>query len=92
MTDSITYRSFSEMLFWDVNPSEVDFVWNRRWFVVRVLEYGQLQDWKTLLKLYSMDEIVVAAQSARALDPKALSFLCFVSGAQKETFRCIPYC
>ena len=88
MTKSITYRDFSELLFWDVNPSEIDFDQNRRWFVVRVLEYGQLHDWKTLLRLYSMDEIVSAAQSARTLEPKALAFLCFVSGVQKETFRC----
>jgi hypothetical protein len=83
-----TYKDFSKTLFWDVDPQEIDFDQNRRWFVVRVLEYGQIEDWKFLLKLFSLDEIVSAAQTARTLEPKALSFLSFVSGTPKESFRC----
>lgn len=88
MNDRPTYKDFSKTLFWDVDPLEVDFDRNRRWFVVRVLEYGRIEDWKSLLKLYSLEEIVRAAQSARTIEPKAFSFLCFVSGSPKESFRC----
>ena len=76
MNDRPTYKDFSKTLFWDVDPLEVDFDRNRRWFVVRVLEYGRIEDWKSLLKLYSLEEIVRAAQSARTLEPKAFSFPC----------------
>ena len=88
MNDRPTYKDFSKTLFWDVDPLEVDFDRNRRWIVVRVLEYGRIEDWKSLLKLYSLEEIVRAAQSARTIEPKAFSFLCFVSGSPKESFRC----
>jgi len=88
MNATLTYKDFSETLFWDVDPQEVDFDRNRRWFVVRVLEYGLIEDWKSLLKLYSLEEIVMAAQTARTLEPKAFSFICFVSRSPKESFRC----
>ena len=88
MNATLTYKDFSETLFWDVDPLGVDFERNRRWFVVRVLEYGLLEDWSALQKLYTLDEIVLAAQTARTIEPKALSFLCFVSGLPKESFRC----
>lgn len=86
MNDRPTFKDFSKTLFWDVDPLEIGFDRNRRWYVVRVLEYGQIEDWKSLLRLYSLEEIVSAAQTARTLEPKALSFLSFVHG--RRSFAC----
>lgn len=79
---------FSPELFWDTAPESVCIVKNKRWLVVRVLEYGHLEDWLELRKLYSLAEIAEAASQARCLSPKALSFISIISETPKESFRC----
>jgi len=79
---------FTPALFWDVDREAVDIHANKRWLVARVLGYGRMRDWKALLTLYSLVEIVKDAQSLRSLDPKTVSFLCVVGRVSKESFRC----
>jgi hypothetical protein len=79
---------FTPALFWDVDSKTVDVHANKRWLITRVLEYGRFMDWKALRRLYSLDEIVEAAQSVRSLDVKTVSFLCVVGRVSKESFRC----
>lgn len=81
-------EQFSEHLFWDVDKATVDIHVNKRWLIVRVLEYGSFKDWKALLAVYSLPEIVKSAQTVRSLDPQSLSFLCVMGQVPKESFRC----
>lgn len=79
---------FTTNLFWDVDPEVIDFHKHRRWVVQRVLEYGRMEDWYVILELYGLDGIVEAARQARTLDPKALAFICLISGKPEDSFRC----
>lgn len=88
------HTNFTASLFWDVDPDAIDFEKHRRWVVQRILEYGRIEDWRAICKLYSLEGVVESAQQARTLDPKALAFLCLFSGKNKESFRCfttMPY-
>lgn len=79
---------FSANLFWDVDPETLDFEQHQRYVVARVLERGSLNDWNVLVRLLSLDTVVRIAQSLRTLDDRTLAFLCAVSGATRESFRC----
>ena len=79
---------FSKYLFWDANPATVDLERNSPYVVQRVLEYGELSDWRLLLEYYGLERIVEISKQLRTLNPKALSFLCVVSGTREEDYRC----
>lgn len=84
---SNTY-GFSQFLFWDTNVQNFDIDKNASWLIQRVLEYGNMNDWKIVENHFGLDKIIAYSLNFRTLDPVALSFLCFISGAKKEDFRC----
>lgn len=80
--------SFSDYLFWDVDKDSIDLESNAPYVVRRVLELGQLNDWKLLMSRFGLQRIAQIAQNLRTLEPKALSFISAVSSLPKESFRC----
>ena len=78
----------SPRLFWDTNPEKVDMQEHKAFIISRVLEYGTIKDWKTILKYYGLKEIAITATKLRTLDNKALAFIATLSGIEKEKFRC----
>ena len=57
-------------------------------FVQRVLEYGNWNDWKLLLSYYGKDQIVEICKRLRTLDSISLSYICAISNTKKEEYRC----
>ena len=84
----ITPGDFSRALFWDIDPSTLDIERHRKYVVARVLEYGTLEDWRLLLRCFTLESIIAIAQTFRTLDPKALSFLSVMGRVPRESFRC----
>lgn len=78
----------SPYLFWDIDLDVFDAENNSRQLIQRVLEYGQLEDWKLLCDYYGLERIVSDCKAMRTMDPKALSFVCAISGTNKEDYRC----
>ncbi len=81
-------KLFSEYLFWDVRKDTIDLDANEAYVIKRVLEFGQINDWRQLVSTYGLERIVRVAQRLRTLDPKALSFISCISSTPKKTFRC----
>ena len=81
-------KGFSSYLFWDVDTSSIDMEKHSAYMVQRVLELGQLSDWKSLVAYYGLERIVETARNLRTLDPKALSFIATISSTAKESYRC----
>ena len=50
-------QRFSPNLFWDANPSELKMDESRGYIIQRVLEYGQMNDWKLINLYYGLDLI-----------------------------------
>ncbi len=84
----IKSTNFSKYLFWDTDSATVDLERNSPYVVQRVLEYGELSDWRLLQEYYGLERIVEIAKQLRSLDPKALSFLCVVSDTHEKDYRC----
>ena len=81
-------QGFSDYIFWDVERNSIDLASNAPFVIQRVLEYGQIGDWKLLLGYYGLDKIVRVSKRLRTLEPRALSFISTVSQTPVEQFRC----
>lgn len=80
--------SFSSYLFWDVDKSKLEVERSAAYIVERVLEYGQLEDWKLIKQIYGLDRIKDISLNIRYLTPKTLSFISSVLNIDKVNFRC----
>jgi hypothetical protein len=83
-----TASDFSPHLFWDVDKNKLDLEINRAQIIQQVLEYGLLQDWLLIKKIYGIQQIAETARKFRNLDPMALSFIVTLSGLPIESFTC----
>jgi hypothetical protein len=79
---------FSKHLFWDVDINKLDISKNKEWFIRRVLNYGLLNDWLLLLKLYDAKEIAEISKEFRDLDIKSANLISLLSGIPLNQFRC----
>jgi len=88
MTDREYVSAFSDYLFWDVAKNSIDLEKNAPYVIQRVLEYGQLNDWRLLVSRYGTPKIASISKMLRTLDSRALSFISAVSSTPKTEFRC----
>lgn len=75
-------------IFWDTELCELEYEKNAPFIIHRVLEYGSFSDWYAIKKHYGLDRIVSISKGFRTLDPVAVSWLCCLSNANQEDFRC----
>lgn len=52
---------FRDSLFWDVDPKKLDIKKDAEFIIGRVLDFGDLKEWKTIKKIYGLDKIRKAA-------------------------------
>ena len=79
---------FSPHLFWDVDPSKLDLERSAAYIVEKVLEYGLMEDWVLLKKIYGLERIKVISLQIRSLDNVTLSFVSTIFKIEKNKFRC----
>ncbi len=91
LNSTIQASDFSPHLFWDVDIENIDLNRSRKLIVERVLEYGQMEDWKKLQEAYGLEEIKRLALTIRSLDEVTLSFLCTLFDLKKTDFRCYTH-
>ena len=81
-------KGFSENLFWDADPVDLDMQRNKKYVVQRALERGTISDILQMLHLYGIGDVIATAKSLRSLEPKALSFIACLADEPRENFRC----
>ncbi|MGL2962635.1 DUF6922 domain-containing protein [Flavobacterium sp. RSB2_4_14] len=91
MNLEITINDFSKHLFWDVDLNDFDFEKHAGFFAQRVIEYGKLEDWNLLKKLYGLEKIKKLALEFRTLDAVSLSYIATIFNIKKEEFRCYKH-
>jgi len=79
---------FSKNIFWDIDIQDLDMGQHKAYILGRVLEFGQLSDWKIIRNYYGLDEIKRIAMSMRIMSPQALSFLSLITHTPEDQFRC----
>jgi hypothetical protein len=87
-TSSYRLQDINPRIFWDMELGTLDYERNAPLIIQRVLEYGDLKDWYAIKKHYGLERIVSISKSFRTLDPVAVAWLCCLSNAKQEDFRC----
>ena len=85
---SADWKGFSENLFWDADPVDLDMQRNKKYVIQRALERGTISDILQMLHLYGIGDVIATAKSLRSLEPKALSFIACLADEPRENFRC----
>ncbi|MBR1546484.1 MAG: hypothetical protein IJ633_06800 [Prevotella sp.] len=91
MSNQEYINSFSPNLFWDVDSSTLSMDDHSRFIIQRVMEYGQMRDWRLIYRYYGLDKIVEECKQIRTLDPVCLSFITTISHTNKEDYRCYHF-
>ena len=88
MSSKECLTQFSRNLFWDVDTSQLTMNTHSAYIIQRVLEYGQMNDWRLINRYYGLNKIVEDCKQMRSLDPVCLSFICAISHTKPEEYRC----
>lgn len=86
--EPIAKNIFSNNLFWDIDPLQLDMDRNKRFIIQRVLEYGLLSDWHFIKKYYGLELIATEMKKVRSLNKVSLEFICTLTNTKKEDYRC----
>ncbi len=81
-------KKISPYLFWDIDMQYADMETCPEQIIQRVLEYGDIEDWRIIQSYYGLPRIVECCKRMRTLDPVALSFICGISKTSKTEYRC----
>jgi hypothetical protein len=76
------------ILFWDTDPSKLDYNKKARYVIGRVVTFGSLADWEAILSYYGPERVRDEMLEERYLDKKTLNFLSFYFDKPKTEFRC----
>ncbi len=61
------------------------------YIIQRVLEHGQMNDWRLINQYYGLDKIVEECKQMRTLDPVCLAFITTISNTKEEDYRCYHF-
>lgn len=88
MEHEITVHDFSDHLFWDVQRDALDLQEHKAQVIYKVVEFGTIDDWRLLKKLYTKDALKEVVLQLPSLDPVTVSFLASYLEVDKKAFRC----
>ena len=91
MQTNALIEQLSPHLFWDIDKQTFDLEKNSGQLIQRVLEYGELDDWRKIRDYYGLERIANDCKKLRTLRPEVLAFVCLVTDTQKEDYRCYTY-
>jgi hypothetical protein len=81
-------ENLSNRLFWDVDPSLLDWEKHIKLIVLRVVERGTIEEWKTIVRKYGLTNIVATAKKIRSMDALTANFLAQISDTPITEFQC----
>jgi hypothetical protein len=79
--------------FWDVEPAKMSLSRDAEFIVKRILEHGQTQDVKWVIKKYGLEMIKQVLLKYRDFSRKTGLFWCQIIGLEKDQVKCLqtPY-
>ena len=91
MSSNEIIQSFSSNLFWDADTSMMSMDASSGYIIQRVLEHGEMNDWRLINQYYGLDKIVEECKQMRTLDPVCLAFITTISNTKEEDYRCYHF-
>lgn len=81
------FSILNSQLFWDTDPRTLDPEKNKTYIIPRVMDYGSLEDVRSIFKYYGRDQMLAVLKSSPYLDKKTISFCEAYFGVSKTEFR-----
>ncbi len=80
-------------LFWDVDKDAVDLILHRSYMIRRIMDYGNIEDVRWMLKAYSGEEIIEVLRKSRGLSRKSAFFWSAYFNIPQGEIECLkmPY-
>jgi len=83
-----TAMNIREQLFWDIDKQNFDAEKNKTLIIERVLNYGTLSEFKSMLNFYGYETIRQELKRVGYLEPKTLVFVTSFFNINKNMLRC----
>ena len=77
-----------ETLFWDVNQAELNTHTSKSLIIERVLTRGNMNEFKQLIRFYSIQELTHTVLKIGYMDSRTLNFIAEYLNLSKEDFLC----
>jgi len=91
MSSQNCINSFSPNLFWDADINTLSMDDSPAYIIQRVMEHGQMNDWRLINRYYGLDRIVEECKLMRSLDPVCLAFLTTISHTDEKDYKCYHF-
>ena len=78
----------NKVLFWDIEPRQIDYQKHRLFVIERVLKYGDINDWREVKRYYGREDLVNNVLRIRNFDKKTCNFLSIIFDLPKKKFLC----
>ena len=75
--------------FWDVDAGKIDLVRNERYVIERLLEFGDTDAIRWILKHYSKQAVISSVKRSRQISPKTANFWALIYSIPREEVRCL---
>lgn len=75
-------------IFWDLNYDSLDMIKNKRIIIDRVLNFGNISEFKHILSFYGKSVIRNEVKKVGYFDPKTLQFVLSFFNLKKEDLLC----
>lgn len=75
-------------LFWDVNPDELNSERDIHFIIGRVLDHGNLKEWKFIKHLYGESRIAEIAKEHIFSDPRSANFWALIFSIPVNQLKC----
>lgn len=86
--ESDILTNLRESLFWDVDFKKLDLQKDAQFIIGRVLDFGNLKEWKAIEKFYGLKKIKEVAQNHIFSDKRSANFWAMVLGISLANLKC----
>ncbi|MGQ9647180.1 MAG: DUF6922 domain-containing protein [Thermodesulfobacteriota bacterium] len=76
-------------LFWDVDKNALDLKRHRSYIIKRIMDYGDIEEVKWMLKTYSSEEVIEVVKKSRGLSRKSAYFWAAYFDIPREEIACL---
>lgn len=76
-------------IFWDADVEKIDPKTKSKYVIERILEYGDKEQIKWMLRFYGRDQIIKEVETSRQLSPKSASFWGNYFNLPHEEIKCL---
>jgi len=81
-------KNLRKSLFWDVDFKKLNSQKDAQFIIGRILDLGNLQEWKTIEKFYGLKKIKEVAQNHNFSDKRSANLWAMVLGIPLNNLKC----